>query len=120
MISQKHQYAVKTYMGRNAKSYYEREVKAFTQLRENNKKYPSPSIVGYHGSNIHRGTYNVILEFADGGTLEDYFEQQREPKTGQDIIDFWESFFEVVKAISRLHEQSLRGDDPLCASILHG
>ena len=120
MLSKNHCYAIKKYFGPCAKDYYQREVKAFTRLRDNSLNYPSPSMIGFHGSYVHRDTYNIILEFADGGNLEQYFKSENPPTRGVDIIAFWRSLFEVLKAMFRLHEQSLSEDDPHCHTILQG
>ena len=111
---------MKTYYGPHAESYYQREVDAFARMLQNFSTYPSPSMIGFHGSYIHRGTYNIILEFADGGTLEDFFKERSPPKKGPDIIAFWENLFEVIKALFRLHEQSVSENDPHCHTILQG
>ena len=62
------------------------------------------SVVAFYGSFKTKGTYNVLLEFADRGTLEDYFHSARPPSTADDILMFYERFFQVNKALTRIHE----------------
>lgn len=90
------------------------------RLSESARKYPSPSMVRYFGSFSYQDSYNVLLEYADGGTLDHYFENQAPPSQGSDIIAFWRSYFEVTKALARLHEQDLDANDPNGHSVLHG
>ena len=61
------------------------------------------NIIGYHGCFIHNGTYNVILEFADKGTLEEYFAREAPPTSGEDIIAFWRGIFGIIGALVSIH-----------------
>ena len=61
------------------------------------------NIIGYHGCFIHNGTYNVILEFADKGTLEEYFAREAPPTSGEDIIAFWRGIFGIIGALDSIH-----------------
>ena len=60
--------------------------------------------MAFYGSFKTKGTYNVLLEFADRGTLEDYFHRTRPPSSADDILMFYERFFQVNKALTRIHE----------------
>ena len=46
----------------------------------------------------------MLLEYADKGNLEEYFQRTQPPSTGEDIVKFWRSLFNVLKALSRIHE----------------
>lgn len=61
-------------------------------------------MIAFHGSFQQCGTFNVILEYADCGTLEDYFAKKYPPSSGEDIIMFWERLFNVIKALSKIHD----------------
>jgi hypothetical protein len=61
-------------------------------------------LIAFHGSFQQCGTYNVLLEYADCGTLEDYFAKTYPPSSGEDIITFWERLFNVIKALSKIHD----------------
>ena len=120
MLSANNCYALKTYSGPQAEEYYLQEVEAFNGLAEDFSTYPSSNMVGFHGSYRYKGTFNLLFEFADGGTLEGYFREQQPPKRPSDIIAFWTSLLDVLKALCRLHEQSLSENDPQCHTILQG
>lgn len=46
---------------------------------------------------------NIILEYADKGSLEDYFRNESAPSRGVDIIKFWESMFQLIKGLKAIH-----------------
>jgi hypothetical protein len=72
-------------------------------------------MIGFHGSFRHGDRYNIVLEFADKGSLERYFKITEPPAKGEDIIGFWESLFMVIAATRALHsgDQSSDGMRPL-------
>jgi serine/threonine protein kinase len=95
-------YALKTYHhSLEAKSYYENEVEAFRRLR--NERAHNPHLITFYGSYIHKGTYNIILEYADGGSLEDYFQHNAPPWKSEDIVRLWTSLFGILKALNSIH-----------------
>ena len=97
-----HTYALKTYRGQDAEKYYEAEVRAFRKLVSSGK--PLPNLIGFYGSYVQDGTYNVILEYADQGNLEEYFKNTAPPSRGKDIIEFWRGLFGVIRALDKIHE----------------
>lgn len=80
-----------------SKDEYRQEVKNFS-----NSKH-SESIMRFHGSYTHGSDYNILLEFADKGSLEEYFQNQTPPSRGGDIIKFWDSLFQLIKALKAIH-----------------
>ncbi|KAF4634094.1 hypothetical protein G7Y89_g4015 [Cudoniella acicularis] len=72
---------------------YEREVKAFRCLT------PDQGILGFCGNYIQGHTFNILLEYADQGNLDQYFSQVTPPRTGQDIIKFWRRLFTIIRAL---------------------
>lgn len=54
-------------------------------------------------------TRNIILEYADKGTLEQYFQTVEPPDSGEDILKFWESMFRPVKALMAIHKVKPQG-----------
>ncbi|KAH7409344.1 kinase-like domain-containing protein [Cadophora sp. MPI-SDFR-AT-0126] len=108
-------YALKTYTAPDAAVYYKNEVNAFRRL----KRSQTPSLIGFYGSFIQGHTFNIILEYADQGTLEHYFSDTSPPSRGVDIINFWESLFRTIWGLKCIHEVDGRGasDGP---QILHG
>jgi len=85
---------VKRYIKRDA---YRQEVKNFSTSRH------SESIIRFHGSYIHGDSYNILLEYADKGSLEEYFQKQTPPSRGRDIIKFWDGLFQLIKALIAIH-----------------
>lgn len=49
------------------------------------------------------GTYNIILEYADRGTLDKYMEHTSEPKSVGDIMTFWDRFFGILQGLVQIH-----------------
>lgn len=61
------------------------------------------SLIQFLGSYRQGDTYNILLEYADRGTLEDFFRHTTPPSLGEDIVMFWDRLFNVIKALSRIH-----------------
>ncbi len=93
-------FVLKRYRTQDAGKYFENEVNAFRKLRSAGRH---PNIIGYHGCFIHNETYNVILELADQGTLEQYFARTPPPTSGEDIIAFWRGILGVISALLSIH-----------------
>lgn len=89
---------MKTYFTSEAERYYDTEVTAFRHLG------PNPSIIKFHGSFVRGTSYNVLLEYADKGTLADYFKTESPPADGKEIIQFWEAMFKLLDALRCIHE----------------
>jgi serine/threonine protein kinase len=97
-------------------TYYKNEVSAFRRLRSNCGT-PNPNIISFHGSYIQGTSFNVILEYADRGSLEQYFQETKRPKSREDIICFWDGLFAVLKALVSIHDVESHADGP---QILQG
>jgi serine/threonine protein kinase len=61
------------------------------------------SIIKFYGSYIHRDEFNVLLEFADKGSLEEYFQRESPPTQSANIIEFWEGLFQLIKGLKTIH-----------------
>jgi serine/threonine protein kinase len=96
-------FVLKTYHKTEAQAYYYNEVEAFRRLRPP-KGSSDPNIIHFYGSFIQNSTYNVILDFADRGTLEEYFQTVLPPNSGRDIEHFWASLCGILKALIHIHE----------------
>jgi hypothetical protein len=103
-------FVLKTYFGTDAATYYNSEVGAFRSLQQNG---PNSGIVGFHGSFTRGDTYNILLEYADKGTLEDYFRQKNPPVESEEIITFWQALFKLVDALRRIHQEDGAAGPPL-------
>lgn len=98
-------FVMKTYFTSEAERYYKTEVAAFRHLGSN------PSIIKFHGSFARGDSYNVLLEYADKGTLADYFNDESPPSEGEEIRRFWEAMFELIDALRRIHVIGWDGSD---------
>ena len=108
-------YVLKTYFGRDAETYYRSEVTAFKRLRMRTN-----NMIGFYGGFKHGDRYNIILEFADIGNLEDYFKQTPPPTTGEEIIMFWEHLFKLIEALLFVHEGEIMPNSDGTSQPLHG
>jgi hypothetical protein len=103
-IMQCYKLAIKSYSAK-AKDIYEWEKRAFTGLRND---YDTP-IVQCLGCFTHDGerekTYNLVLEYGEMD-LDEYCADLGNiaPVHSEEIMRFWQSLFEVAKAIRRVHQ----------------
>lgn len=98
-----HTYVLKTYTKSSRGNQYQAEVEAFNRLR--NARQPH-SLIQYFGSYEQDDTFNIILEYANGGTLEDFF-QNREiarPRRKEEIFSFWKGLFDILLALQAIHQ----------------
>lgn len=71
------------------------------------------NIIGFYGSFVRQQTYNIILEYADLGTLDEYMERTSPPSSAEDKMRFWERFLEVAHGLATIHgEDEHMGDGP--------
>ena len=88
----------------DAEQYYRNEVQV---LRSLDLQGSSLSMIGFYGSFQKGQTYSLIFEYADGGTLEDYFRKDNRPAKDEDINKFWRRLFDLIplaQAIRRLQK----------------
>ena len=64
---------------------------------------PPANIVEYYGSFVQDGTYNIVLEYADQGTLEHYMRNTHEPTSIGEIMTFWKRFLAIYGGLSHIH-----------------
>jgi len=94
-------FALKTYYESGSESS-KWEVEAYQKLSN------CLQITEYYGNFTHNGTKYVLLEFADKGTLEEYFKDTPPPSTPEDINAFWRSLFDITKALYRVHSHNIQ------------
>ncbi|KAL9623447.1 MAG: hypothetical protein Q9160_002340 [Pyrenula sp. 1 TL-2023] len=98
-------YVVKEYLPGEAEEYYEAEIEGHSLTRS------SGAIVSCYGSfrqDTPRGpALSLILEYADAGTLEEYFQAKSQPSTRTNMIAFWENLQQLALALSDLHTNYL-------------
>ena len=95
---------MKTYRGSEAQEYYETETEAYRKLKPGSGDR-APNIICFHGSFVRDYSYNLILEYADKGTLEDLITQNMKypPSNGEEILVFWKKLFELFRGLGRIH-----------------
>lgn len=107
---------LKTFHRHGTVQQYEKEVKAFAILRQ---KVPKrDGIVTFFGSFVQNESFHILLEYADGGTLQDYFQKVIRPSSIEDKHNFWKSFLPLAKALKAIHQ--VDSDDPEHRTVLHG
>ena len=95
-------FVMKTYLTSEAEKYYETELRAFERLM----LLRNPGIIMFHKSFVRGESYNIILEYADKGTLADYFKSESPPSGGEEIIRFWGAMFKLLSVLRDIHELS--------------
>lgn len=97
---------------------YHAEVEAFRRLRH--VRHPH-SLIQYFGSYEQDNTFNIILEYADGGTLEGFLrnEKIKPPRKVEDIQSFWCSLFDILLALQTIHRVKQDGGG-IGSQDLHG
>jgi hypothetical protein len=95
--SNPHTFILKRYLTRDAEDHYKQEVNGYRTL-----KNPT-SIINFYGSYTHGDVCNIILEYADKGSLEEFYQRESPPSRGEDIIKFWDRLFQLIKALKVIH-----------------
>ncbi|KAK5121454.1 hypothetical protein LTR85_005287 [Meristemomyces frigidus] len=113
------EYALKTYRGRYAERYYRTEVHNFAELTLA-RLNPTPGLIGFYGGFEHGDTFNILLEYANGGTLEDMFQNRDPPSCGEDIVVFWTAFVETLKALASIHDLEKEAGDTTGSKVFQG
>ncbi|KAL9092793.1 MAG: hypothetical protein Q9165_004211 [Trypethelium subeluteriae] len=82
--------------------HYENEVRAFATLRK--KVARIPGLVTFFGSFVQGGVFHILLEYADGGTLQEYLDKVPRPTSQGERRDFWKSLLPLAKALKEIHQ----------------
>jgi hypothetical protein len=64
-------------------------------------------IIGFYGGWKQDGRYNILLEYADVGTLEAFLQHIDPPAKASDIIDLWESVFQLLQGLLKIHHEAV-------------
>ncbi|KAI1102225.1 hypothetical protein F4804DRAFT_343428 [Jackrogersella minutella] len=91
-------FVLKTYHRPRFQVSYENEIRALRTLKNSSP----PNIITYYGSFRQNGTYNIILEYADGGDLAEFFKRTQSPR-GDDVKLFWESLSQCFRGLHCIH-----------------
>ncbi|KAH7090176.1 hypothetical protein FB567DRAFT_617467 [Paraphoma chrysanthemicola] len=87
--------------------YYENEVTTYQLLMQQHDI--KPNIVEFYGYFRYREELNMILEYANGGTLEQLFKTT--PPNDTQFVSFWKNFSKVFVPLLRLHTIKHRSID---------
>ena len=106
----KNTFVMKTYREAEAENNYKTERNAHMKLRWNGN--PSPHIIACYGGFVHGNSYNLILEYADGGTLESFMRKTKPPSTIKDVLFFWDRLSDITHGIMCIHQTSRNESSP--------
>ncbi|KAK3261228.1 hypothetical protein CYMTET_29855, partial [Cymbomonas tetramitiformis] len=67
-------------------------------------KLAHPNVVAYYGSFMEDGDLNVVMEYADGGTLFQHIQRAKQPLSEEEILSI---FAQLVLAINHLHQKKI-------------
>lgn len=109
-------FVLKTYRGKEAETNHKKEREAYMKLRGGG--CPPPNIVAFYGWFIQGTSYNLILEYADQGTLEDYMERTAKPESIEDVLLFWDRLTQIILGVQSIHGRI--GNDTSASQILNG
>ncbi|KAH8726019.1 kinase-like domain-containing protein [Phaeosphaeriaceae sp. PMI808] len=92
---------------RDNRRLYQNEVDSYQVLM----RQPDvlPHIVTLHGHFEQHDTFNLVLEYVNGGTLETLFENGERPQSPTEILIFWSSFVKLFNPLYRMHELYICG-----------
>lgn len=113
-----HEFIIKTYDGNSplgTKSYHN-EINAFQTMAMNEEA--NKFIVKFYGSFTQQQSHIVILEYADEGTLADYYQRFPNPILEADTTNFWEQLLNLARGLTQIHDVEPRKGES--DSIFHG
>ncbi|KAF2644780.1 kinase-like protein [Massarina eburnea CBS 473.64] len=103
-------FVLKVYYTNEAERHYENETGALKRLMRARDKKDVKNVVIFYGSWVQGKTYNVLLEFADRGNLEDYWKTTRPPTDLKDITQFWSRLLDTTTALQMIHALEMHGE----------
>ena len=80
---------------------YERECQAYSILKRVSQ--PARHIVTCYGGFTHGNSYNMIFEYADMGTLEDFMQKRDPPASVEDVLLLWDRLSVILSGVATLH-----------------
>ncbi|KAL9043640.1 MAG: hypothetical protein Q9214_003179 [Letrouitia sp. 1 TL-2023] len=92
---------IKTYMTRDAEKYFVAEHKAFKRLHRG--KRWAKNIVGFYNAFQHGDHFNIVLEYANRGTLQHIIDYMSPPTKASDIHTFWSGLLDVANGLMTIH-----------------
>jgi serine/threonine protein kinase len=95
--------AFKVYQTDDVAELFEREIAIYVNLKPESFKY----IINYFGSFQQGDKRTVILEYADGGNLLDFFRRVPHPRSLNDHTALWENLIELLQGLYLVHNLTL-------------
>jgi hypothetical protein len=96
---------VKEYPQYELEQSFENEVNVYISLSNTARKdVVSKYFLKYHGSFIQNQKGYILLEYANEGSLLDFFQRQTPPYTREKLHDLWNNLFELLLGLSILHD----------------
>jgi hypothetical protein len=92
-------YAAKTY-ARGQEEAFENEKGAYEKIGESGRV--DDSLLCYYGSYTYCHQHTVLLEYANGGTWEQFMKTPQ-PERPKDILRTWTALLGLGKAVDRIH-----------------
>jgi len=92
----------------DGKEQYDQELNSFASILHAGN---DPNIVSFFGSFKHGDTFNTILEYANGGTLEDLMQRKDPPKTPEDLYELWGALSRLLQGLVTLHNLKFPSED---------
>ncbi|KAI1778865.1 hypothetical protein F4818DRAFT_437666 [Hypoxylon cercidicola] len=89
-----------------AENLYKAEVNAFTKIYNSapNAVAQTPeTIIDYYGHFVQSNKHYLLLEHAQLGNLETYFEKASPPESAADMFQFWQSMFKLLDGLALIH-----------------
>ena len=103
-------YALKKYTGPNPEADCRNEAKSYAKVSGDSRG--DYGIIGFYGGLKHGDECSIVLEYAEGGNLVDYYSRHTTPlSNSSDITKFWNNFLPIFTAIEKIHNVSNDGED---------
>jgi serine/threonine protein kinase len=92
----------KIFEGLDAEKLFNDETNVHLKLRTKHNQY----ITKHFGSFSFKGKHKciIVLEYAAGGSLQDFLEETDPPVTPDDIIVLWSGLLKLLNALHVLHD----------------
>lgn len=104
MTQTKRYYALKTICqtAPRAKAVYDAETAAFTHFKRAGVQSDKHNIIAFYGGLVQGDTYSVLLEYAEYGSLEQFFQTFR-LLGGHELLPMWKSMSGLLAAVDTIH-----------------
>ena len=108
---------LKTYTPYYGDEQSSNEIEAFKHLRtiinSNTDGKGWNALIEHYCSFEHDGLFNIIIEYADGGNLQELFSSSDidPPSRGQDIFEFWDGLLELLQGLHLIHSINIDARD---------